>query len=226
MKDLELMFFKCCEENNLEKVQACLTLEVDVNTVDDHGLTAAYRAAKKGRTEVVRMLAATGKVDWKKGNHYLTSLHVALEHGHSDVVGIIVKQANINFNLKSPLGTTVALSAVRGKSVRCVEILAEQENCDCWNIPDICGVTPLMLALAIDSIVRKKDILQVLLNCPRVDPNHKDQHGNSPLMVAIKRKETAMARLLIQCPRVDLGIKNRNGSSIQRIARLEETRLM
>ena len=47
------------------------------------------------------------------------------------------------------------------------------------------------------------DILKILLNCPRVDPNLLDKDGNSPVMKAVK-EDTTMARLLIKCPGVDL----------------------
>jgi len=215
LKDTEL-FIQCCKDNNLEKVQACLTLEVDVNSVDDWGDTAAHSAAELGHTEVIRVLAGTGLVDWNKGGKSgWTPLHVALFWGQSDVAGIIAKQATVNFSLETLFGTTVAMAAVRGGNARCVEILAEKENCDNWNIPDDDGDTPLMQAL----MDGKKDILKILLDCPQLNPNLKDWDGYSPLMKAIKAEKTAMARMLIKCSRVDLGTRDRNGASLQRIAR-------
>ena len=54
---------------------------------------------------------------------------------------------------------------------------------------------------------------------PRVDPNIPDQHGDSPVMTAIKEKNIVIARMLIKCPRVDLRVKDKNGSSLQRVIR-------
>ena len=224
MREAELLFIKSCEDNKPEEVQAFLTLaktlKIDINAVDDdHRRTAAHRAAREGHTEVIRTLAASGLVDWNKGNYFQwTPLHVALGCGHSDVAGIIMKQDNVNFSLKTRSGTTVALAAVSG-GVRCVELLAKQENCDSWNVrvPVADGDTPLMLAIRWNYT----DIVKVLLKCPRVDPNQEDQHGNSPVMMAIKEKRSAMAKMLIQCPRVNLGNKDRNA----RIARWEETKV-
>ena len=147
-----------------------------------------------------------------------TPLHVALFNGHSDVAGIILRQDNVNLSLQTRVGTTAAMAAVIGGSLRCVEILAEQENYDSWNDNKY---TPLISAIKKE----KKEIIQVLLKCPRVNPNLKDEDGDSPLMKAIKEKKTAMARLLIQCPRVDLRTRDRNGASLQRIARWEETKI-
>ena len=152
MRKLELLFIKYCGDNQLEKAQAYLTLakdaELDINAVDEDGLTAAYWAVQEEHTEVIRILAATGQVDWNKGDPYrCTPLHLALGWGKFEVARIIVKQGNINFSLQTHHGETVAMAAVAGGSALCVNLLAEQENCDSWNIPDNDGDTPLMVAL-------------------------------------------------------------------------------
>ena len=72
---------KFARENNLKKVQACIDLDVDVNVGDSVGFgsTAAHLAAIRGHTEVIRLLAATGQVDWSKlDNLGWTPLHRAL----------------------------------------------------------------------------------------------------------------------------------------------------
>ena len=98
-----------------------------------------------------------------------------------------------------------------------MELLAEQETYNGWNIPDDDGETPLMLAIRRD----RTDILKVLLDCPRVDPNLKDKEGTSPFMKAIKEEKTAMAMMMIQCPRLDLKMKDLQ--ELQMIARWVET---
>ena len=214
MKDLELEFIKCCQSNNLEKVQACLTLEVDVNAVDYYGHTAAHKAAAAGHSEVIQILAATDLVDWEKGDCLgWTPLHAALFCGQFDVAEIIAKQDNVNFSLKCKAGRTVAWAAVRGGSLRCVKILAELENCDSWNIPNNEGVTPLMKAISRNL----EDILKILLDCPLVDTNLKDEDGNSPLMKAIKQEKSVMAIMMIKCPRMDL--RTRDLQDLHRTAR-------
>ena len=223
----ELSFIKYCNDNNLEKVQAYLTLaedlEVDINAVDDYGDSAAHWAASNGHTEVTRILAATGLVDWNKRNNYgWTPLHLALYWGYFEVAGIIMEQSNIDFSLKIRIsGWTLAGVAVKMGSTRSVELLAEREDCDSWNIPDNDGDSPLMLAI----VRKKKDSLRVLLNCPRVDPSLKDRDGDCPVMKAIKNEETAMARMLIQCPRVDLATRDSNGASLEKMARWEKIEL-
>ena len=112
-------------------------------------------------------------------------------------------------------GNTLPLLAVAGGSVACVKILAKQEACDCWNIPDQDGDTPIMYSIRVGS----SDILKILLKCPRVDPNMKDADGDSPVIKAIREEKVTLARRLIKCPRVDLGVKDANGKSLRKIAR-------
>ena len=66
---------------------------LDINYQDLHGITAARMAVTNGRTECVRILAETDRVDWNKGRP--PPLYRALERGHSDIVDIIVQQSNI-----------------------------------------------------------------------------------------------------------------------------------
>ena len=218
-------FIKFADVNNLKKVQACIDLGVDINATDadltPFSQTAAHVAASMGHTGVIRLLAATGRVDWNKQDKQIsytrgfTPLHGALQFRSYEVAAIIMQQDGIDFSLRASTGTTVAQLAVFSQNVPMVEILAKKENCNIWNIPDQSGDTPIM-----DAILKgNPDILKILLACPRVDPNVEDWHGDSPVMMAIKEEKVALAKILIKCPRVDLRSKDRDGSSLQKIAR-------
>ena len=68
---------------------------------------------------------------------------------------------------------------------RCVEILATQERFDCWNFPDSDGNTPIMKALK----ANMKEIVRILLRCPRVDLSCRDREGWSLVLRAIQRNK-------------------------------------
>ena len=96
MRKDELLFIKSCKENKPEKVRAYLTLaedlEFDINADDDDGNTAAQYAANNGYTEVMKILAATGLVDWnKRDGNGRTPLDLALLHVNLEVAEIIVE---------------------------------------------------------------------------------------------------------------------------------------
>ena len=112
-----------------------------------------------------------------------------LYRGHSDIVDIIVQQPNVDFNVKTRADDTLALVAVWAGHVKCVETLAAQERCECWNIPDDIngdkGNTPIMMALK----KGKTEIVEILLQCPRVDLSCRDKEGWSLVFRAIQRKK-------------------------------------
>ena len=66
-----------------------------------------------------------------------------------------------------------------------MEIIAGQERCDVWNVPDGRGLTPIMMALE----EGKTEIVKILLGCPRVDLSCKDKEGWSLLFMAVREKD-------------------------------------
>ena len=94
---------------------------LNLNYQEDSGSTAADRASYHGHTECVKILAATGRVDWrKKDNWDGTPLYWALFRRHADIVKVIVQQPNISYNVRTRKGETLAHAAVRGGDVKCV----------------------------------------------------------------------------------------------------------
>ena len=169
---------------------------LDINYQDEDGFTAAHRASERGQTEYVRILAETGRVDWNKADKWgTTPLYWALKEGHSDIVDFIVQQPNIDYNIKTNIGETLGHTAVRGgekeaavswRGGKCLETLAAQERCECWNIPDRSyGDTPIMRALKRG----KTEIVEILLRCPRVDLSCRDREGWSLVFRAIQRNK-------------------------------------
>ena len=72
-----------------------------------------------------------------------------------------------------------------GGDVKCVETLATQERCDCWNVPDSDGYIPIMWALKEGKI----DMVEILLRCPRVDLSCKDKKGWTLLFRAVQSND-------------------------------------
>ena len=64
----------------------------------------------------------------------------------------------------------------------------------------------------------KKEILEILLRCPRVDLNLRNSAGDTPLMWAIKENRRTVLKLLFKCPRVDFKMKDKNGNNLLQIA--------
>ena len=153
-------------------------------------------------------------MDWNQRDGVgTTPLYWAL--WNPDNLEIIGKQPNLDYNIKSNDGDTLAQVAVRRADVKLVETLAAQEKFHYWNVPDKAGDTPVLKALK----ENKMDILQMLLNCPRVDLTLNDDNGDSLIMVALKTGRIDVVKLLLQHPGVDLSTRDGQGASLEKIAR-------
>ena len=105
-------------------------------------------------------------MDWnKRDNDGWTPLHWALSWGHSNIVDIIVQQPNIDYDVKTEAGSTLAQAAVLGGNVKSVKTLTGEATFDCWNVPNSNGDTPIMTALERNMT----DLVEILLRCPRID---------------------------------------------------------
>ena len=109
-------------------------------------------------------------------NRGATPLNDALWQAHSDIVSIIVSQPDIDYSVTTHDGETLTQLAVRRAGEKCVEILAAQEKCKSWNIPDKNGDTPILAAIKSNKI----GFVRFLMKCPKVDLKTKDKKGSSP----------------------------------------------
>ena len=96
-----------CEDWNSAIVSRLVQVPgLDINYQDEEeGWTAPLVACIYGDADCVRILAETGRVDWNKANEWgKTPLFWALRGGVSDIVDIIVKQPNVDYNVKTKDG--------------------------------------------------------------------------------------------------------------------------
>merc|ERR1712062_321874 len=89
-------------------------------------------------------------------------------------------------------GGTLAKMAVWGGNVKCVETLTALETFDCWNVPDCYGNTPIMRA----HLDHRTDLCKILLKCPRVDVNLKNNNEKDLAMMARETDNTEIVKLL------------------------------
>ena len=158
---------------------------------DVWGYTAAHGAVSGGYVDCVKALAETGKVDWNAEGHGWceTPLEMALSNGDSAIVDIIVNQTDMDLeDVRNPLAWCAVMGAgwsgCQGGSADCVQILSAAERFDSWNDPhESDGMTPVMAALE----AGKLGMVDVLVECPRVDVNLRDTEGWTLLMRSIER---------------------------------------
>ena len=123
-----------CWENQLEKVKACLTLEVDVNTVSEDGCWSGLTiAAWKNNMELMEIFLSHPNI--KINNTTLstdsgkkfkwTALIFACMKGNSAIVNRLNKMTGLEINYQDEEGDTAAhLAGIKGFT-ECLRILAQ-----------------------------------------------------------------------------------------------------
>jgi ankyrin repeat protein len=107
-------FIQAAECGNLEQVENCLSQEVEVNAIDNDGLTALMWAAENGHLSVVQYLIEHRAEVNAKTNYGWTALMWAAESGHLAVVQYLVEQrAEVNATTNSGL-TALMEAAFKG----------------------------------------------------------------------------------------------------------------
>ena len=121
---------------------------LDINYQAQNGETAVLLAMRQTKQDCELLLAETGGVAWNKADYDgFTPLFEALHYGHSDVVEIILQQADIDLNVQTVFGGTLPIAAVTGGDLRCLEALRAEGRCRSWNVRNRAGNTPVMMAL-------------------------------------------------------------------------------
>ena len=109
--------------------------ELDVNIPDEEGYNPFMIACKDGYTELVKLLAQSGRVNVNLTSSYgYTPLFVSSCNGHVDVVQFLLSypffNPPIDVNQADHTGYVPLLIASRNGHVAVVKLLLEQKSCD------------------------------------------------------------------------------------------------
>ena len=135
LRNLSKEFIQYCEGNELEKVKACLTLGVDVNTVskDKYGTTTYSGltiAAKKNYPKLLDLLLSHPDIKinqttdagvvlgWSGGQ--ISALMFACDAGNSAIVSRLLEEKELDLNYQDKTG--MIMTAAHWASI-CVLIL-------------------------------------------------------------------------------------------------------
>ena len=230
---------KACKENDDKKIQACLTLGVDINSTDEDGYSglwyAVYNkqlldifikhpdldidqvnreqmlenaiprgaeavrklcnlpgidvnagnplkwAAFHNRKDIMKILAENPKLDWNNGDEIGYPITMALDSGCADIVEYLLQQPGLDLNVRLYRGRSVGQCAVEYSFLK--EYSPHEKNVT--RFPVKC--------------------VELLSKDSRVDWNIRNDEGETPIMVALKNKETEMVKILLRTPGVFLG---------------------
>ena len=167
----ERVFLQHCHDNNLEGVDDCLPVGIDVDIVSEDGKWSGLTiAAEKNYLELLEMLLSNDveiNNTVRKYGYERTALMVACSAGNSAIVSRLIQEPDLDINYEDRRGYTALLLADESGHTDCVRILAETGRVD-WN---------------------KREILAILLRYPGVDLSCRDKRGWSLVFRAIRINE-------------------------------------
>ncbi|WCR57689.1 ankyrin repeat domain-containing protein [Wolbachia endosymbiont of Ctenocephalides felis wCfeJ] len=182
---------------------------VDVNQVDNDGLTVLHVAAENGRLGIVKHLVEQKNVDVNQvDNDGLTALHWAASNGYLDTVEYLVEQKNVDVNQIDNYGDTALHWAAQYGHLGTVKYLIEQKNVDV-NQVDNDSYTALHWA-ALNGYL---DTVKYLVEQRNVDINQVDNDGETALHVAASNGHLDIVKYLVEQRDVNIDQANNNGKT-------------
>ena len=179
---------------------------VDLNLKDVEGVTLAQEAVSQGNLRAIKALAENTRfVGWNVPDVLLelTPVMRTVMDGKLEILKILVKCPRVDLNLRvGSMWVNVGHIAISYGDLQCVETLALEERCACWQVPDKLGRTPVQEAIE----GGKVDILRILARCPRVDFSYRDirdNRGQTLAELAIRTRNLSLLETLAAEARFD-----------------------
>lgn len=173
-----------------------------ITAVDTRGRTALHRAAAKGHEDIVEMLLAAENVDSTSLVHRstprATPLHVAAYQGHEMVVRVLLKNGG-DVKAQNRLGETPIDLALKGwiRGTVCHEGAFNCLICMIKGTPESMVNDRSLLHIAAG---KGSDFMMRRLLELGADPNKIDEHGWTPMAVAVQYGRPTIADILRSHP--------------------------
>lgn len=167
---------------------------ININIIDNLGLTPLICAAENGEAEVIDLLLEQPDIDVniQDYSNRATALIFAAKNGHLEAVKSLLKHFNIDINKQESTAGATALMFSAGKGYKeIVNLLLKHPNIDV-NIQNNQGSTALMYA--IDN--RQNAVIELLLKHLKININIKNNYGITAYGYAEIKKYKDIVKLL------------------------------
>ena len=187
-----------CYARNVRAVRRLVQAPgIDLNWQAGDGATAAHMAATNSAA-CVKVLATVPGMDWNKKDFFggETPLFYALIDGSPEAVRIILNIPGVDLQVRDEFGNTVAHTTFsrRWSSLENAQERRERRGLDAGK-------------------------LEVLSKVEEVPWNEKNNAGDTPLTMALKKKRPDVATILLKCQWVDATIADNAGRTPEMFAR-------
>ncbi|CAI6066314.1 unnamed protein product [Clonostachys chloroleuca] len=194
-----------------------LSTSININARGRFSHTVLGWAARKGWTDIVRLLLQRGDIDPNLANHlFETPLAAAAKEDHEDIARLLLERVSIDpsqLGLSKDCPWWVALTS---GATRVVRLFLDRFG-DAININKVLdGDTALGL------VVSKgfTPLVRMLLDVPGIEPDKIHRRHWTPLEVAVERRHTEIVRLLLRCE-VDVACRRGDDISLAQRALLD-----
>ena len=197
----------CLGTERLRKV--CNLPGIDVNAGNP-----LRKSSFHNNKEHIKILAEHPELDWNNGDEcHGYPITEALDRGHADIVELLLEQPTLDLNVTRSKGRSVGHCAVERKGLRwglseglpvkCVELLSKDPRVN-WNIRNVDGDTPIMVALKNKEI----EMVKILVRTPGVHLGDiiKVKEGNDLLKEILQKAAEESRSLTSKVPECPVGL--------------------
>ena len=204
-------------QGHLEMARRLLKLKVDVDSLNDNGLTPLQRASegrREGYLDIMRLLLNYGANVNVHDNHRNTPLHFAVSEGHLEVARMLLEH-NADVDSLNRKGLTPLCSALEYRREGCLDIvrllLYHGANV---NLHYNGRNTPLHFATSEGYL----EVARMLLE-HKADVNALNKKGSTPLHGAFESWRGDIVRLLL-IHGADMKVHDRSGNTLLHLSAL------
>ena len=122
---MDKLLLKACQNGQKGVVMAFLKKDnINVNAVDENGLSPLHYACQKGYRDIVKLLIASGADVTLISNVSITPLHTAVLSGNKEIIQLLT-EAGADLNATDKRGKTPLIYAVEAKKAEAARYLME-----------------------------------------------------------------------------------------------------
>lgn len=180
------------QKGHVEAVKCLLNNpQIKIDQQDNFGSTALMFAAQENKCSIINILLENGADINKSNLNGNTALMFAATEGHTDAVQCLLVNPNITINQQNKAGITALILAVTVDNCSNINVLLE--NGADINKSTLNGNTALIRAVDEEN----SNGVQCLLNDPNIIIDQQNKHGETPLLLAIYKKNKVIIKQLL-----------------------------
>jgi len=166
-----------------------------------------FQACKYVNAEEVKELLQSSEIDinWQDSRFSGTPFYIACEHGHFEIVKLLLNDQRIEINKVFCRRTPFWIACSNGW-IEIVKLLLKDERVDI-NKADRYDHTPFWISCRYGYI----EIVKLLLSDQRVDIYKTEEDGCTPFSIACCRGHIEIVKLLLNDERIDVNKANKYG---------------